>query len=239
MKILPAIDLRDGKVVRLEKGDYDVQTTYGDDPGAVAKTFAQAGAEWIHIVDLDAAKSGLPTNTNAITAIRNAVDINLELGGGMRDDKSVQTALDAGVNRVIIGSAALRDLEWFERLATGEGMGGKVVLGLDARNGMLATDGWTTQTQCTALDIARRVTDWPLAGIVYTDIARDGMLTGVNIEATAELISVTKVPVIASGGVASLEDILACKKTQCWGAIVGKAWYEGLIDIAEACRLAE
>jgi phosphoribosylformimino-5-aminoimidazole carboxamide ribotide isomerase len=237
MKILPAIDLRDGKVVRLEKGDYDLQTTYGDDPAAVARVFADAGAEWIHIVDLDAAKSGRPTNTAAIASIRDAVDISLELGGGMRDDQTVRAALDAGVDRVIVGSAALRDLQWFEQLVGADDLSGRVVLGLDARDGMLAADGWTTQTECTALEIAQRVTDWPLAGIVYTDIARDGMLTGVNTEATAELIGVTNVPVIASGGVASMDHLLACKEIGCWGAIVGKAWYEGMIDLARACEL--
>ena len=237
MKILPAIDLRDGKVVRLERGDYDLQTTYGDDPAAIARVFADAGAEWIHIVDLDAARSGRPTNTTAIAAIRDAVDIRLELGGGMRDEQAVRTALDAGVDRVIVGSAALKDLQWFEQLVATDDLSGRVVLGLDAREGMLAADGWTTQTECTALEVAQRVTDWPLAGIVYTDIARDGMLTGVNITATSELISVTDVPVIASGGVASLDDLLACKEIGCWGAIVGKAWYEGMIDLAHACEL--
>ena len=237
MKILPAIDLRDGKVVRLEKGDYDLQTTYGDDPAAIARVFADAGAEWIHIVDLDAAKSGQPTNTAAIAAIREAVDIRLELGGGMRDDRTVRTALDAGVDRVIIGSAALKNLDWFEQLVGADDLGGRIVLGLDARDGMLATDGWTAQTECSALEIAQRVSDWPLAGIVYTDIARDGMLTGVNIEATAELISATNVPVIASGGVASLDHLLACKEIGCWGAIMGKAWYEGMIDLARALSI--
>ena len=237
MKILPAIDLRDGQVVRLEKGNYDLQTTYGQDPAAIARVFADAGAEWIHIVDLDAARSGRPTNTAAIASIRDAVDISLELGGGMRDDQSVRTALDAGVNRVIVGSAALRDLQWFEQLVGSDDLAGRVVLGLDARDGMLAADGWTTQTECTALEIAQRVTDWPLAGIVYTDIARDGMLTGVNTTATAELINVTNVPVIASGGVASLDDLLACKEIGCWGAIVGKAWYEGMIDLGHACTI--
>jgi phosphoribosylformimino-5-aminoimidazole carboxamide ribotide isomerase len=237
MKILPAIDLRGGKVVRLERGDYDLQTTYGDDPAATARVFADAGAEWIHIVDLDAAKSGRPTNTGAIAAIRDAVDIRLELGGGMRDEQTLRLALDAGVDRVIVGSAALRDLQWFEQLVAIDDLAGRVVLGLDAREGMLAADGWTTQTECTALEVAQRTGDWPLAGIVYTDIARDGMLTGVNIAATAELISVTDVPVIASGGVASLDHLLACKEIGCWGAIVGKAWYEGLIDLERACKL--
>jgi phosphoribosylformimino-5-aminoimidazole carboxamide ribotide isomerase len=237
MKILPAIDLRDGKVVRLEKGDYDLQTTYGEDPAAVARVFADAGAEWIHIVDLDAAKSGRPTNTAAIASIRDAVDINLELGGGMRDDHTVRTALDAGVNRVIVGSAAMRDLQWFENLVRTDDLAGRIVLGLDARDGMLAADGWTTQTEASAIEIAQRVTDWPLAGIVYTDIARDGMLTGVNTEATAEMIKATNVPVIASGGVASMDHILACKEIGSWGAIVGKAWYEGMIDLARAIEL--
>jgi len=238
MKVLPAIDLRDSKVVRLEQGDYGLQTTYSDDPTSIAKIFAEAGAEWIHIVDLDAARSGKPANMPAVTAIRGAVDISLELGGGMRDTQTVTAALDAGVDRVIIGSAALRDFEWFEGLVGTEGIVGRIVLGLDARDGKLAADGWTTQVEITALEIARRVSGWPLAGIVYTDIARDGMLTGVNVAATAELIASTDVPVIASGGVASMEDIAACKQIGCWGAIVGKAWYEGRIDLAEACRIS-
>jgi phosphoribosylformimino-5-aminoimidazole carboxamide ribotide isomerase len=239
MKILPAIDLRDGKVVRLEQGDYDLQTTYGDDPAAVAKVFASAGAEWIHIVDLDAARSGTPTSTTTVAKIRDAVDIHLELGGGMRDERTIRSALDAGVDRVIVGSAALRDLEWFEQLVVKDDLNGRIVLGLDARDGMLAADGWTTQTQCTAVEITKRANDWPLAGIVYTDIARDGMLTGVNIDATGELVNATNIPIIASGGVASLDHLLACKEIGCWGAIVGKAWYEGLVDIEQACRLTK
>jgi len=224
-------------VVRLKQGDYGLQTTYSDDPASIATIFAEAGAEWIHVVDLDAARSGRPANTAAVAAIRRAVDIRLELGGGMRDTKTVTAALDAGVDRVIIGSAALRDSPWFEQLVGTDGMDGRVVLGLDARDGKLAADGWTTQVQTTALEVAQHVSDWPLAGIVYTDIARDGMLTGVNVPATARLIAHTNVPVIASGGVASLEDLAACRQIGCWGAIVGKAWYEGRIDLAEACRL--
>jgi len=163
MKILPAIDLRNGKVVRLERGDYDLQTTYGDDPVATANVFAGAGAEWIHIVDLDAARSGRPTNTSAVAAIRDAVDIRLELGGGMRDERTIRSALEAGVDRVIVGSAALRDLQWFEQLASTDDLAGRIVLGLDARDGMLAADGWTTPTECTAVEVARRASDWPLA----------------------------------------------------------------------------
>jgi len=237
MKILPAIDLRDGKVVRLEQGDYGMQTTYSNDPASIAAVFAEAGAEWIHIVDLDAARSGRPTNMAAVAAIRSAVDIHLELGGGMRDTQTVTAALDAGVDRVIIGSAALHNFAWFEELVATDDLAGRVVLGLDAREGKLAADGWTTHVQASALEAARRVSGWPLGGIVYTDIARDGMLTGVNIAATAKLIASTDVPVIASGGVASLKDFLACREIGCWGAIVGKAWYEGRIDLAEACRL--
>lgn len=237
MEILPAIDLRDQKVVRLLQGDYDRQTTYSDDPASVAQTFSQAGAKWIHIVDLDAARSGIPTNTEAIRAIRQAVDLNIELGGGARSEETVREMLDLGVNRVIIGSAALKDWAWFEQLANKDDLAGKIVLGLDARGGQLAVHGWTEQVQATPLEIAQRVKGWPLAAIVYTDIARDGMLTGVNLENTQALIEATDVPVIASGGIGSLQDIVACKEIGCWGTIVGKAWYEGKVDLAEACRV--
>lgn len=238
MDIIPAIDLRDGKVVRLVRGDYARQTTYGDDPAAVARVFAQAGVRWIHVVDLDAALGGKRANAAAVAAIRKAVDVNIELGGGARDDQAVDSMLQDGVNRVVVGSAALKDWAWFERLAKRPDMEGKIALGLDARNGKLSVHGWTTQLDVTAVELARRVNGWPLGAIVYTDIGRDGMLEGVNVAATAEVIAATDVPVIASGGVGSIEDIRLCKAARCAGVIVGKAYYEGRVNLAAAVALA-
>lgn len=238
MDILPAIDLRDGQVVRLAKGDYDRQTTYGDDPAAVARTFVEAGAGWIHMVDLDAARTGRRTNSSAVRAVVEAVDARVELGGGARDDAAVEAMLADGVARVVVGSAALRDWEWFERLLARADLAGRIALGLDARDGRLAADGWTEQLEATAVEIAARTRSWPLGAIVYTDIARDGMLTGVNLSATADVIAATDVGVIASGGVASLADVGGCKEIGCAGVIIGKAWYEGRIDLARACEMS-
>lgn len=238
MEILPAIDLRDGCVVRLQRGDYDRQTTYGDDPASVARTFAQAGARWIHMVDLDAARTGRRANASSVRAVLRAVNAKVQLGGGARDEAAIDEMLADGVARVVVGSAALRDWKWFERLLRRDDLAGRIALGLDARGGRLAVHGWTEQVDATADQIAARVVGWPLGAIVYTDIARDGMLTGVNVEATAGLIAATDVPVIASGGLASLDDLHACKRIGCAGAIIGKAWYEGRIDLAEACKLA-
>ena len=239
MQILPAIDLRDGKVVRLQRGDYDRQTTYSDDPVAVAEAFVRAGAEWIHMVDLDAARSGRPTNTAAVRAVRRVVDARIELGGGARDEETIDDLLDAGADRVVVGSAALRDWAWFEKLLQTPRLSGRIALGLDARDGKLATDGWTRQIDATAPDLAARVKGSGLAAIVHTDIGRDGMLTGVNLDATAEVIAATDVPVIASGGVGSIDDVAACKRIVCGGVIVGRAYYEGKLELAEAVRRAK
>ncbi|MCK4602039.1 MAG: 1-(5-phosphoribosyl)-5-[(5-phosphoribosylamino)methylideneamino]imidazole-4-carboxamide isomerase [Phycisphaerae bacterium] len=238
MEILPAIDLRDGKVVRLEQGDYERQTVYSDDPVAVAETFASAGAGWIHIVDLDAALTGRPTNTASVEAICRAVEARIELGGGARDAAVIDAMLAMGAARVVVGSAALRDWDWFERLVHRADLAGRIALGLDARGGKLTAEGWTKQLDVAPLELARRTRGWPLGAIAYTDISRDGMLAGVNIEATAEIISATDVQVIASGGVTSLDDIRRCKEIGCGGAIIGRAYYEGRIDLGEACRLA-
>ena len=240
MEILPAIDLCGGKVVRLAQGEYDRQTIYHDDPVAVAKLFVQAGAKWIHVVDLDAARTGTPSNAGAVLAVVQAVgaDARVELGGGARDTAAVQRMLESGVARVVVGSAAMKDWAWFEVLVARGELAGKLALALDARDGRLAARGWTEQLETSAADLARRARGWPLGAIVYTDIARDGMLSGVNLQATAEIIRATDVPVIASGGISSLDDVRQCARIGCAGAIIGRAWYEGKIDLAEACLAA-
>lgn len=239
MDILPAIDLRDGKVVRLAQGDYARQTTYDDDPVAVASRFVSAGARWIHMVDLDAARTGRPANGDAVRAVADSVDARVQLGGGARSTAAVESMLGGGAARVVVGSAALKDWAWFEKLASRDDLAGKLALGLDARSGRLAVRGWTEQLETSALEIAERVRGWPLGAIVYTDISRDGMLTGVNVEATAEVIAATDVPVIASGGVASLEDVCRCRQIGCAAAIIGRAYYEGRVDLAQALKAAE
>jgi phosphoribosylformimino-5-aminoimidazole carboxamide ribotide isomerase len=251
VEAIPSIDLREGKVVRLAKGDYAAQTTYGDDPAGVARFFESAGAAWIHVVDLDAARRkdaagdsraawapGASPNAKAIAAIRSAVRARLEVGGGARDEAAVRGLLESGAARVVVGSAALRDWEWFARLTQVPDLAGRLVLGLDARGGRLAAHGWEDQTDASAVEVASRTRGWPLAAIVFTDIDRDGMLQGVNVEATAALIAATDVPVIASGGVAGIEDVRRCAAIGCAGVIIGRAYYEGRIDLAEAVRLA-
>jgi phosphoribosylformimino-5-aminoimidazole carboxamide ribotide isomerase len=238
MLVLPAIDLRNGQVVRLSQGDYDRQTVYSSDPASVAKTFASAGAEWIHVVDLDAAREGHPCNTAAVESIRRSVKLRIELGGGARSGAAIDRMLAMGVDRVVVGSAAMKDWAWFERLLGRDDLAGKLALGLDARDGRLAVHGWTEQVDATAEEVARRVSGGPLGAIVYTDSARDGMLSGVNTEATARVVASTDVPVIASGGVGSLDDVRRCREIGCEGVIVGRAWYEGRVDLAGAIETA-
>lgn len=241
MDLLPAIDLRNGKVVRLLQGDYDRQTTYSQSPAAVAENIAAAGARWLHVVDLDAARSGEVTNLPAIREILAAVDgkLKLEVGGGIRDRRTMDMYLGAGVSRLVIGSAAVKNWPWFESLLDDPVLdAGALALGLDAREGKLAAQGWTEQLETTALDLARRVAGSKLGAIVYTDIARDGMLEGVNIDATRRLVEATDVGVIASGGVAGQTDIRRCRDIGCMGVIVGKAMYEGRLKLDQALRAA-
>jgi phosphoribosylformimino-5-aminoimidazole carboxamide ribotide isomerase len=238
MDVLPSIDLREGEVVRLTRGDYSRQTTYSDDPAAVAQRFERAGARWIHVVDLDAARTGIPANTAAIRAIRQAVKASIQVGGGARNEEAIAALLGEGVGRVVVGSAALENWPWFERLIARGDLAGRLALALDAREGRLATRGWTHRLEATAPDVAARTSGSGLAAIVYTDISRDGTLAGVAVEATAGVMAVTDVPVIASGGVRSLDDVRACMRIGCAGVIIGKACYEGGIDLARACELA-
>jgi phosphoribosylformimino-5-aminoimidazole carboxamide ribotide isomerase len=237
MRIYPAIDLRAGRCVRLVQGDYDRETAYSDDPGQIAAAFVTQGAEYLHVVDLDAARDGQPANLDAVMAIaRAAGEVPVQLGGGMRTDTAVDAAFEAGVTRVIVGTAAVREESWFRQLVNR--CPGRVVLGLDTKHGRVATNGWLAASNASALEIARRYSDLPLAALVFTDVSHDGLLAGPNLEATADLARAARIPVIASGGVGSLEDLRLLAELPLEGAIVGKALYEARFTLAEAIQAA-
>jgi len=238
MYILPSIDLRNGKVVRLERGQFNSQTVYGDDPVAVARQFINSGVEWIHMVDLDGAKTGQRTNAPAVRSVREAVSAKVQLGGGARSETIIRSMLDDGIDRVVVGSAALKDWKWFENLIADADLAGRIALGLDARAGKLAIHGWVEEIGTTVLDVARRVSGSSLGAIVFTDITRDGMMAGVNADMTERLVSGTDVPIIASGGVGSIEDVRLARSIGCSGVIIGRAYYEGKIDLEEAIATA-
>lgn len=237
MYIIPAIDLRDGRCVRLIQGRYDRQIIYRDDPMGQAREFQTAGAEWLHIVDLDGAKLGRPVNTDTISAIAALEILNIEVGGGLRDEASIRQLLDIGVNRVIIGTKAVSDFEWFSEMA--RKFTGKIALGLDARGSKVATHGWTQQSPQTVLEFATEAAKLPLAAIIYTDITKDGMMTGPNFERTKALVEAVDVPVIASGGVNSIEDIRRLAEFDPEAAIVGRSLYEGTVNLADAIKAAK
>ncbi len=226
-------------MVRLTQGDYDRQTTYGDDPVAVAQGFEQAGATWLHVVDLDGARSGKMEHLEQIRAICSSTKLKVEVGGGVRDEIAIDQLLQAGVERVILGTAALKNWAWFESLMGNPTYRGRLVLGLDARKGKLAVDGWEQTTETTALEVAKTVSDWPLAAIVYTDIATDGTLKGPNVEATREMAEATDTPVVASGGVGTLDHLRALRELPVQGAIIGRALYENRFTIDDAIAAFE
>lgn len=239
MHVFPAIDLRDGAVVRLWQGDYARQTTYGHDPVAQAQRFEQAGASWLHVVDLDGARAGRLMHGETIAAICEATRLRVEVGGGIREQSSIDRLLRAGVQRVVLGTAALKDWAWFETMMGNPTYRGRLVLGLDAKNGQLAISGWEQTTQTAAIDIAREVSDWPLAAIVYTDIATDGTLTGPNLDALKAMTESTHVPIVASGGVGSIEDLQALSQLPLQGVIVGRALYDGAFTLEQALAAVE
>ncbi len=239
MFLIPAIDLRGGRVVRLVKGDYGQQTTYGEDPVEQARQFEQAGARWLHVVDLDGARSGNMEHLEVIGRICKATGLKVEVGGGVRGEGAIDRLLGAGVERVILGTAALKQWDWFERLMGNPTYRDRLVLGLDARDGKLAVSGWESTTDTEAVEVARRVTDWPLAAIIYTDIATDGTLAGPNVAATAAMVEATTVPVVASGGVGTIEHLHGLRKLPLQGIIVGKALYEGAFTIDQALVAVE
>ncbi len=234
----PAIDLKAGQCVRLRQGEMTDATVYGDDPGAQAAAWQAAGFGWVHVVDLDGAFAGHPVNQDAVAAILAAVDIPVQLGGGIRDRAGIDGWLAAGVRRVILGSIAARDPE-LVRTACAENPG-RIVIGIDARAGMVATQGWSETGTMTAQELAARYEDAGAAAIIYTDIGRDGMLGGVDLDGTAALSRATRIPVIASGGVGSLDDLSALRALDApniEGVVVGRALYDGRITAADALRV--
>jgi phosphoribosylformimino-5-aminoimidazole carboxamide ribotide isomerase len=237
MQIFPAIDLRGGYCVRLRQGDYAQETIFDNDPVAVAKRWEAQGAAGLHLVDLDGAKQGEPVNAECIRKIRAAVHIPCQVGGGLRDDSHIEKVLSWGVDRVILGTRALQDPLWLRSVC--ERHPEKVVLGLDSRAGRVATHGWVETSPQSVIEVARRAASWPLAAIVYTDILRDGMLEGPNFAGLAELRSAVQTPVLASGGITTLDDIRALKALDLAGCVIGRSLYEGLLDLTEVVKVVQ
>lgn len=235
MYIIPAIDLLKGKCVRLIQGQYDRQITYRDDPVAQANDFLDAGAQWLHIVDLEGAKVGKPVNTDAIESIAKLGKLKIEVGGGIRDEDSIKQLLDMGLERVIIGTKAIEDFEWFSNMI--QKFTGKIALALDAKGSRVATHGWTQESPQLLLEFAAEAAKLPLAAIIYTDITKDGMMAGPNFERTKALADAVNVPVVASGGINEIDDIkklIELKNIQ--AAIIGRALYEGTLNLADAIK---
>ncbi|UCF42563.1 MAG: 1-(5-phosphoribosyl)-5-[(5-phosphoribosylamino)methylideneamino]imidazole-4-carboxamide isomerase [Planctomycetota bacterium] len=236
MYIIPAIDLRHGKCVRLIQGQYHRQITYENDPVKQAKSFVKDRARWLHIIDLDGAKVGKPVNTEAISAIASLGKLKIEVGGGIRDEASIKQLLDMGIERVIIGTRAVSDFKWFGEMA-GK-FSGRLVLGLDARGSKVATHGWTQESPQNLLDFAEQAAKLPLAAIIYTDISKDGMMEGPNLERTKTLADAVQIPVIASGGVTEIADIKKLAELNIEAIIIGRALYEGTLTLADAINAA-
>ena len=238
MILFPAIDLKNGQCVRLRQGEMAEATVFNTDPAAQARIFEEQGFEWLHVVDLNGAFAGRPVNADAVEAILAAMHIPVQLGGGVRNLDTVVTWLDKGIDRVILGTAAVCDPSFVREAA--RDFPGCIAVGIDARDGKVAVEGWAETSEITAIDLARRFEDTGVAAIIYTDIARDGELAGLNLEATAALARAISIPVIASGGLASIEDVRALLRSdyaRLEGAIAGRALYDGRLDPAEALAL--
>jgi phosphoribosylformimino-5-aminoimidazole carboxamide ribotide isomerase len=232
MEIWPAIDLRGGKCVRLRQGDYSRETVYGDDPAEVARRWVDAGARRLHLVDLEAARDGSQANLPAIEAIVRAVDVPCQLGGGIRDEQTIERLLKLGLARLVVGTRALKEPAWF-REVVGR-FPRQLCLGIDAKGGLVATDGWLNTSATSAIELAGQFAAEPLAAVIYTDIARDGMLQGPNFEAMAEMNAAVDVDCIASGGVTTADDVRRLAELGLAGCIVGRALYEGTLTLEEA-----
>jgi phosphoribosylformimino-5-aminoimidazole carboxamide ribotide isomerase len=237
MYIIPAIDLLEGKCVRLIQGEYHRQITYRQDPVRQAQEFISGGAKWLHIVDLDGARVGRTVNTDVVSAIAALGQLKIEIGGGIRDEATIKQLLDMGVERVIIGTKAVSDFEWFSRMA--QQVSGKIVLGLDARGSKVATHGWTQESPKHLLEFATEAAKLPLAAIIYTDITKDGMMTGPNFERTKVLVEKVKIPIIASGGVREIADIRKLAEIGAEAAIIGRSLYEGTLSLSDAIKAAQ
>jgi len=242
LTLYPAIDLKDGACVRLRRGEMDAATIYSDDPAAQARVWEQAGCRWLHVVDLNGAFAGRPVNGAAVSAILDAVRLPVQLGGGIRDIAGIARWIEAGVRRVILGSAALKTPDLVREACAA--FPGRIAVGIDARDGFVATEGWAETSTVAALDLARRFEDAGVGAIIYTDIGRDGMLSGLNLDQTAALAGAVGIPVIASGGVGGMDDLAALKALAATvrgieGVIVGRALYDGRVDPAAAIRLLD
>ena len=238
MILFPAIDLKDGRCVRLKRGLMDQATVFNDDPAAQARQFQTAGFKWLHCVDLNGAFDGRSVNADAIRAIRSAIDLPIQLGGGIRDMAAVEAWLTAGITRVILGTAALKDPAFVR--AAARAYPGRIVVGADAKGDKVATEGWAEVSELTPADLGRRFEDAGVAAILFTDIDGDGLLQGVNVTATAALARAVRIPVIASGGVGSLADVerlVAAREPNIEGVVIGRALYDGRIDPAAALAL--
>lgn len=235
MFIYPAIDLLGGRCVRLRQGDYSQETVFSDDPVSVAREWVRQGADRLHVVDLDGAKRREPVNGDVIRRIVEAAGVPVQLGGGIRSAEHLQTVFGWGVRWAVLGSKALQDPGWVAQMAHEHP--GRIVLGLDARDGFVATEGWLETSTVKATDLAKLVGDAPLAAVVYTDIAKDGMMAGPNFEALAEMRRATKLPVIASGGVTTLEQAKRLAATGTYAAVVGRALYEGTVTLGELLQV--
>ena len=236
--ILPSVDLRDGRVVRLKQGDYAQQINYSVDPLDTARAFRDAGAAWMHIVDLDGAKEGRPCQTDLIAQMIQATHLKVEVGGGIRTAQDITRLLDAGASRVVLGTKAFEDWAWFEWQVKDPQFADRLVLAVDAKDGVIAVKGWQESSGRLAADVAREVSDWPLAAILYTDVAKDGMMTGPNCAATQKLVEAGPIPVIASGGIGTIAHVAETKTTGAWGCIIGRSLYEGTVDLREALKIA-
>jgi phosphoribosylformimino-5-aminoimidazole carboxamide ribotide isomerase len=235
--IFPAIDLKDGNAVRLEEGDMDRSRVFNEDPAAQARAFEAAGFEWLHLVDLNGAFEGAPVNGAAVEEILAATSAKAQLGGGIRDRATIDLWLEKGLARVILGTAALRDPALVQEAA--KDLPGRIVVGVDARDGMVAVEGWADVSDMPAIELAKQFEGAGVAAIIYTDISRDGLLKGVNVEATAKLAEAVSIPVIASGGLNGVSDITALKAHPgIAGAVVGRALYDGTLEPAEAIKAA-
>jgi len=238
MDVLPAIDLLGGKCVRLVQGRYDRVIDYESDPLEVARQFRSAGAQWLHVVDLDGARNGRIENLAILEQIVKETGAHVQFGGGVRDEFAINAALRAGARRVIVGTRALEDWNWFEAVVHHPEYARRIALGLDARLGKLAVHAWTHETEQTAVDVARATAGWPLAALVYTDIAYDGLLLGPNLQAIEKLAAAAPSVVIASGGVSDLEDVRRLAQMKLAGIVIGRAIYEHAIDLKEAFAAA-